>query len=175
MPIRTIFQSGQSAEHGPTTDYIFSSARKVEESTLDAAVKIAADLKDTMRNFDFCVGLAANQINSPLAVCVVKIVDEDSSLVMVNPRVIQLSGKKDKKRESCMSVWGWAGEVERRANVEVEYCDLELQIHSSRFSGYQARIVQHEIDHLEGRLYTDRLSSQMVPAPFFDSRTPIAH
>ena len=89
---------------------------------------------------------------------------------MMKGNDINVKGKKDKKRESCMSVWGKQAEVERRDKVLVEYMDENFQKVQREFSGYESRCVQHEIDHLNGILYIDRLKpdATLSDASFFN-------
>ncbi|WP_185976142.1 peptide deformylase [Mycolicibacterium sp. 018/SC-01/001] len=147
----------------------------VDHSNLDETVQVASDLIDTMEAQPLAVGLAANQIGSPLNVAVIKLVNSESPqiLVMVNPQVLSQSGKKDRKRESCMSVWGLTGDVERRYKVNIAYADLDLMQHERTFSGFEARIAQHEVDHLNGVLYVDHLGSgELRPTDIFESYEP---
>lgn len=75
---------------------------------------------------------------------------------MVNPEVVREFGGKDKKRESCMSLPGWTGDVVRREKLTVRFLDLTGEAVEQTFSGFEARVVAHEIDHLAGVLYADR-------------------
>lgn len=164
--------SGRSDAH----NFLRQVAVAVTESSLKEAEAIVADLIDTMKSQPLCVGLAANQIGSNLRVAVIQDEDNDAGVViMYNPEIIQLSGKKDKKRESCMSVWGFSGEVERRYKVVVRYCSSDLVAAERTFTGFPARIVQHEIDHLNGILYCDHVSPGGLQATdLFDNYSPLA-
>lgn len=85
----------------------------------ESLCELVADLQDTMWAYPFCVGLAAPQIGVNLRVAVINPTREsrDDDLVLVNPTVLSMAGKKDRKYESCMSVWGYQGTVERRSKV----------------------------------------------------------
>lgn len=126
-----------------------------------------------MASQPLCVGLAANQIGQNLRIAVVERPDKEP-LVLLNPTIVSASGKKDKKRESCMSVWGLTAEVERRTKVRVAYQDLDLAPHEETFEGFLARVVQHEIDHLVGVLYVDVAVTPTVPTNIFDGYSPLA-
>ena len=134
--------------------------------------KIIEDLHDTLWAYPFCVGLSATQIGYPYAISIVNPKREkpEDDLILINPKILSSSGKKNKKRESCMSVWGQMGEVERRDIVLIEYQDVNLNTNTLQCSGFDSRCIQHEIDHLNGTLYFDKLTkeTQMTHAEFFD-------
>ncbi len=112
-------------------------------------------------------GLAANQIGQELAVVVIEVRKTDffpdrpeSPLyVMVNPRIVERSDTLVEDWEGCFSVPGIMGRVPRSESIVVEYQDAEGEHHSERLSGYLARVVQHECDHLAGTIFLDRMSS----------------
>jgi len=76
---------------------------------------------------------------------------------MVNPRIVSREGTSV-YREGCLSIPGEAEEVERPAVVTVEYLDVDGQLRQLRCEGLLATAVQHEMDHLDGKLYVDHLS-----------------
>ena len=86
-------------------------------------------------------------------------------MIIVNPEILSESGKKDIKKESCLSVPRVRGPVERRDKIQVKYQDRYGEFYTSEFSGFQARVIMHEIDHLNGILFVDRLlpNSQLEP------------
>jgi peptide deformylase len=134
---------------------------------------VSVDLLDTMGAQQLCVGLAANQIDSPLSVAVVsRSGTEEEPLILFNPVVLSATGKKDKKRESCMSVWGFTGEVERRSNIVVAFEDYQLQPMELMLSGFVARVAAHEIDHLQGVTFVDHVAGGLVPTDLFDGFSP---
>ena len=69
-----------------------------------------------------------------------------------------------------MSVWGKTGEVERRDKIDIEYQNEQLELVKAVYSGFQSRAIQHEIDHLNGILYSDKIlpGSELQKADFFD-------
>lgn len=99
-------------------------------------------------------GLAANQIKVPWRVALVG--DGRQPLVMVNPKLLSSSGNV-LRAEGCLSVPGFEEQVRRFEEVAVSFQDLDGKLHSEVFSGEQAHIVQHELDHLDGLVYLDRL------------------
>lgn len=112
------------------------------------------------------VGLAAPQVNFSIRVFVVDgepFEDEDPQLanfkkVFINPVMLDESGDKWKFNEGCLSIPGVRDDVDRHSVVLIKYLDENFIEHTETFSGIAARIVQHEYDHLEGILFTDRLS-----------------
>ena len=133
--------------------------------------QIIQDLKDTLWAYPFCVGLSAPQIGYSYAISVLNIDHSsfDDTLVLINPEIIEASGKKDKKRESCMSVWGKFGEVERRDKILLKYQNENFETMHQQFEGFMSRAIQHEVDHLNGIIYVDKLVSgkQLGEAEFF--------
>lgn len=171
MPIRRILQSKISGGSQESNHFLHTPAILVD--TISEKIKrVIQDLKDTSQAYPFCVGLSAPQIGEPYAISVINIVQESSAihLTLINPQILNTSGKKDRKRESCMSVWGETGEVERRDKLIISYQDELLETHQLSCGGFESRVIQHEIDHLNGILYSDKLfrDAQLQHADFFD-------
>ncbi|MBD2232018.1 peptide deformylase [Phormidium tenue] len=80
--------------------------------------------------------------------------------VLVNPRLVSASDQLELGWEGCLSVPGVRGQVPRHQTVEVEYCDRHGQPHRQIWQGFVARIFQHEADHLEGKVFLDRVQSE---------------
>ncbi len=108
------------------------------------------------------VGLAAPQVGLSVRVLVVDVRDEDDPeagrLALVNPRVVEESDVRDKLSEGCLSIPGLEEIVERASQVRVEGHDLEGNPVSVEAEEMLARALQHEIDHLDGILFLDRVS-----------------
>lgn len=116
------------------------------------------------------VGLAAPQVGQPIRMAVIETPpDQDEEgkdiegtqelFVIINPEITWKSSKMTRGIEGCLSIPGWVGEVERHESVRVKGMDRRGRKVSYRLSDYTARIFQHEVDHLEGVLYIDRLTS----------------
>jgi peptide deformylase len=130
-------------------------ARKVTK--VDASiVRLLDDLAETMYAAPGA-GLAAPQIGVSLRVCVVK-GDENQHYGLVNPVIIKAEGSQI-GYEGCLSIPGWVGEVERYETVVVKGLNRRGKEVRIKASGFTARAFQHEIDHLDGILFTDRLTS----------------
>ena len=112
-------------------------------------------------------GLAAPQINAPWRVVVVGMARNPRypdaapvpERVIINPLITPLSETTIAGWEGCLSVPGLRGEVARWANIRLQWRDLQGRCHSQDFSGFEARVMQHECDHLDGVLFPDRLQS----------------
>ncbi len=119
-------------------------------------VRLLDDLAETMYAAPGA-GLAAPQIGVPLRVCVVK-GDENQHYGLVNPVIVKAEGSQI-GYEGCLSIPGWVGEVERYETVVVKGLNRRGREVRIKANGFTARAFQHEIDHLDGILFTDRLTS----------------
>lgn len=77
--------------------------------------------------------------------------------VFINPTISSPSAETSRAPEGCLSIPTISAEVERPNAITIEYTDLEGNTHTERFSGWEARVIQHEYDHIEGVLYIDRI------------------
>ena len=129
----------------------------------DAALSLARDMIDTMRASPACVGIAAPQIGVNLRAFVIdcsshrRTTVSHGELVLFDP-VLTAAGPLEVVREGCMSVPDLTGDVGRPVAVVVEGFDLSGARVVIESSGFEARAIQHEIDHLDGLLFLDRLS-----------------
>jgi peptide deformylase len=127
--------------------------------TPDSAAPVVEDLLETMRSFGHCVGIAAPQIGELVRVAVVdvtghrKATTSHGELVLVNPVIVASSGA-EVGREGCLSIPELTGNVRRATHVTVEAEGLRVET-----EGFEARALQHEIDHLDGLLFLDRVES----------------
>lgn len=112
------------------------------------------------------VGLAAPQIGLPIRLLVIDLapfIEEDPELgqfkvVMINPIIIERSAEEVAGEEGCLSIPGIHETVLRAEKIRIKYKDADFKEHIDEFEGYRARVVQHEYDHLEGHLFTDRVT-----------------
>jgi peptide deformylase len=123
------------------------------------------NLLDTMRAGPGSVGVAAPQIGVTCRVCVVDVSGSKLGrnanhglLVMINPEIVSKEGAAT-MREGCMSIPDYTGDVERATHITVRYRDGEGKLHEIATSGFEAVAIQHEMDHLDGILFLDRISS----------------
>ena len=113
-------------------------------------------LFDTMYEYDG-VGVAAPQVGLNQRLAVVHTDDETGPLVLINPEIISTSGT-EVGVEGCLSIPGEFGFVERHESIVVRNQDVKGRTHEVKASGFFARAIQHEMDHLDGVLFTDKLA-----------------
>ncbi|MYI06305.1 MAG: peptide deformylase [Gemmatimonadetes bacterium] len=134
-------------------------ADPVEEIT-DETRRLVSDMWDTMYEAEG-IGLAAPQVGMSLRILVVDVADEDESRhvhALVNPVVVESSNATDKAREGCLSIPGIEETVTRPARVTVEALSVDGEAVRIEADGLLARALQHEVDHLDGVLFIDRVS-----------------
>jgi peptide deformylase len=119
---------------------------------------IADNMTRIMRNARG-IGLAANQIGLLERIIVVQA--ENRTVIIFNPKIVESSGKQVGE-EGCLSIPGLYGDVERAATVVVEGLDRKGRESTWDMEGIAARVVQHEIDHLEGVLFTEKVDPATV-------------
>lgn len=109
------------------------------------------------------LGLAAPQVGENIRVCVVVLnYDTPSEMIipMVNPEILSHGEEEVLGEEGCLSLPGIYAKVERWGEISVEFCDVGGGKHILQLNGLNARVVQHEIDHLDGVLFIDRIKSK---------------
>jgi peptide deformylase len=111
------------------------------------------DMKETMLKKDG-VGLAAPQIGKNKRIITVN--TKDGVIAMINPRILNKSFLKEWDEEGCLSVPGIYGKVKRSKKLKCEFFDMDKKKNIISAQGFFARIIQHEIDHLDGILFIDK-------------------
>ena len=158
MALRTVLTWPDSRLRDIATD-----VSVVDQSVLS----LVEDLFDTMYA-ESGVGLASTQIGVPMRVVVVDCsAEQDAPIALINPKIIRGDGLV-LWREGCLSLPGVTAEVERFESVEVEYLDFSGQPVRHQATGLEAVCIQHEIDHLDGQLYIDRLAELERKATLLD-------
>jgi peptide deformylase len=126
--------------------------------------RVAADLLDTMRSFPRCVGIAAPQIDELVRLVVVDVTEHpkatvsNGELILVNPVVAESSGA-EVAREGCLSIPDLTANVRRPTHATIEATGPDGSAVSIETEGFEARCLLHEIDHLDGVLFLDRVDS----------------
>ena len=127
---------------------VFFLGQKSEEATQED-VQVGRDLSDTLvANRERCVGMVANMIGVKKRIIIVTV--GYLNVVMYNPVIL----KKDtpyETEEGCLSLDG-TRKTTRYQNIEIEYLDAKWKKHRQKYSGWTAQIIQHELDHLEGKI-----------------------
>jgi peptide deformylase len=125
------------------------------------------DMFDTMYNSKG-VGLAAPQIGKSIRIFVmdadimteeIEIEENLGPLVFINPEILELKGEKIRMEEGCLSIPELRDEIQRPVIVKVRYLDRNFEVKTLEASGWVSRVIQHEIDHLDGKLFIDYLSA----------------
>jgi len=132
----------------PTIPFDFASRKDAE--------LVAYTLTETMSYYGG-LGLSANQIGLKDRVCAVNMGKE--AWVIFNPEIIERSAVPSKYQEGCLSYPGFYLKLDRAEWVKVKFQDMNGDWNEQRFDGLTAVCVQHELDHLDGILYTDKVSS----------------
>ncbi len=107
------------------------------------------------------IGLAAPQIGESIQLALVDITmgeDRDEFMVLINPEIIESEGK-EADEEGCLSIPGISTQVSRAIHIKIRAYDLNGKEIRQEYEGNKARVIQHEIDHLNGILIVDRVSS----------------
>lgn len=109
------------------------------------------------------IGIAAPQVDVNLRLALVKLNPnsrEEKIITMINPEILQKSLRTETGDEGCLSLRGKWGAVERAFSLTVKFLDPKWQEHVLKLDALNARIVQHEVDHLEGILFWDRVKEE---------------
>ena len=130
-----------------------------EIKKFDSALRVLADaMIDTMDEADG-VGLAGPQVGVQEKIFVVHIGDE-KPMVFINPEIIETSIEVSPYEEGCLSIPGVYHDVMRPSRIVVRAQDVDGRHFTLEAGGLLARVIQHEYDHLEGRLFVDRLDDE---------------
>ena len=140
-------------------------ALRPEELTSGALHRLVSDMVDTLHDYGG-IGLAAPQVNESVRLALVEIpggptrygeLDHMPLTVCVNPEIEIVDETEAGYWEGCLSIPGLRGFVERPQHIHVRYLDLEGRQHALEARGFLATVFQHEFDHLDGRLFVDRI------------------
>jgi peptide deformylase len=142
-----------------------TAARPVPRESLGTAemAKLIEDMRETLHEYDG-VGLAAPQVHLGLRLAVIEVGASDRRskdgvpfMVLVNPRIEPLSPAKVSDWEGCLSVPGLRGTVPRYSALRLEAWDERGHPYTLEARDFFARVIQHECDHLDGKVYLDRM------------------
>ena len=119
--------------------------------------RLILDMEKTMLEFDG-VGLAAPQVGKNIRLIVIN--TKDGPIAMVNPKITRKSWRKELGEEGCLSLPGVNRNVKRHKKIRAVYCDAKNKKRGIKAEGLLARVIQHEIDHLNGVLFIDYLPAR---------------
>lgn len=142
-------------------------AKRVPKSAIAApeTQRLIDDMIETMREYDG-VGIAAVQVHIPRRIAVLEAsgarpryprAPEIPLQVLVNPEIVEFGNSIEEDWEGCLSIPGLRGRVPRSTEIRVRALDREGNSLAFTATGFHARIIQHECDHLDGRVYLDRM------------------
>ncbi len=144
--------------------------KKATEITADYPdlAKLIEDMFETMYNAKG-VGLAAPQVGKSIRLFVVDASPvaegedgdpscEDFKRVFINPIIFEEVGEEWSYEEGCLSIPGIREDVSRKPDLKIEYYDENWDLYEEELSGFAARVVQHEYDHIEGKLFIEKIS-----------------
>jgi len=148
-------------------DPLLRSASAPVERVDDELRALADDMLETMYDAPG-IGLAAVQVAVPRRLIVMDVAyrnaDEEGGerprepIVMVNPEIVARGDELRMHEEGCLSIPEFYAEIERPGEITVRYLDRDGARHEKRFDGLLATVIQHEVDHLDGKLFIDYLS-----------------
>ncbi len=128
-------------------------ALPVKEYGTAALRALVAEMVETMRRLNG-IGLAATQLGIAQQIAIIEL--KDGPLVLINPTIHKPSRKLETDEEGCLSVSGIFGEVPRSASLTLKAKDIDGHAYEAKAQGLFARVIQHEVDHLHGKLFIDR-------------------
>ena len=110
------------------------------------------------------VGLAAPQVGISKKMILVELQSDPKRIITcLDPKITKMSSQTVKGYEGCLSIKGVGGEVSRSVDIDIEYFTVNNKLVKYHSTGWEARIFQHEVDHLNGILYIDRLIGELLP------------
>lgn len=126
--------------------------------------ELVDNMYETMMNAEG-VGLAAPQIGLPIRLIVIDLAPlkeehpdlGDFKVTLINPEILEESEEEIAYDEGCLSIPGISETVVRPEYIKIRYYDVDFKLHEQELDDFKARVVQHEYDHLEGHLFTDRI------------------
>ncbi len=164
-----IIQAGEPILDRPTQTFDLPAeadeARRIVESLLQVMNSVSA-----VHNFAKGVGLAAPQIGIGRSAAVVRFHDADEPLILLNPVVVSQSDEMSEQYEGCLSFFDVRGIAICPKEIEVQYSTYDGQTITSTFRDGEARLVNHEINHLFGILYTSQMPAGSEPIPVEEYR-----
>ena len=142
---------------------LYSKAKPVNNIADSGIKKIIHDMTETMLDAEG-IGLAAPQVHIKKQIIIFRVFDDDNSqdneikvIALINPKIYKVDDEQDSRWEGCLSIPGMLGLVKRFSKINYEGYDMQGNLIKQTAQGMQARVIQHEYDHLQGILYTHKL------------------
>lgn len=157
MALRNIVKIGEAGEA-----VLHQKSREVKRFD-DRLKTLAEDMIETMHASNG-IGLAANQVGILKSIFVMNVIPEEGDIVIINPEITELEEdqEEDIDYEGCLSLPEMFGKVKRSSKILLKYQDLSGQDHEMVAEGLKARCIQHEADHLDGIMFTDKVIGDLI-------------
>ena len=146
-----------SIQIGQNNSILRQKAKKVKKITPQIK-KAVLDMIETIKSDENSIGLAAPQINKSLQIIVFKLELDKAPIALINPEIKKASWRKETINESCLSLPGFSMPVKRSKKITVQGLNIDNELIKIKAEGFLARVIQHEIDHLNGVLICDKKS-----------------
>jgi peptide deformylase len=143
-------------------------ARRIKPGSMDLRT-FERDMIETMKEEDG-IGLAAPQVGEGVRFLVAHDSKAGVTRSFVNPQITWAGDEEQIGTEGCLSFPGLLGEVWRFTTIRVKYQDLDFNTHEEEFEGFYARVLQHEIDHLNGVLLNERAEGELLTQEEFEEK-----
>ncbi|MBS9775177.1 peptide deformylase [Candidatus Gracilibacteria bacterium] len=157
---------------GKANEILRHVAKKIDPKDYNKVLKLGKEMLKYIKDPEHGgVGLAAPQVGHSIRMVVVSLLrdreDENfKTVIMINPEILEHSQETYKESEGCLSVPGEEGEVERYTKIKLKYVDDKKREKIIMLENTSARIIQHEIDHLDGILFTDYVDGKKIRDTF---------
>lgn len=125
--------------------------------------KLIRDMRETM-DIEDGIGIAAPQVGVNIRMALAKLnpgTNHENVIVMINPEIVKHSDEKEEHEEGCLSLRKKWGKVPRWTSLTVQFYNQKMERVALGLDGLNARIIQHEIDHLDGKLFIDRVIGEV--------------
>ncbi|MFF4583393.1 peptide deformylase [Streptomyces sp. NPDC001373] len=165
-----VVQADAPILHQPTRPFDLPAERNTAQQVLDDLFAAAARISE-VHPFAKGMGIAAPQIDIDRAAAIVQPAEAGAApITLLNPRIISRSVETDEQFEGCLSFFDVRGRVPRPLTITVEHTSFDGTTTVATYQQGLARLVHHEIDHLDGRLYEDRMREGITPIPLDEYR-----
>lgn len=154
MALRNVVKIGEAGEA-----VLYKKTRKIERFD-ERLETLANDMIETMHDGDG-IGLAASQVGILKSIFVMSAISEEGDLVIINPEITAKEGEEI-SYEGCLSLPQMFGKVKRAQKITIKYQDLTGKEHEMVAEDLKARCIQHEVDHLDGIMFTDKMIGELV-------------
>ncbi|GAA3013097.1 hypothetical protein GCM10020229_25550 [Kitasatospora albolonga] len=165
-----VVQQGTPILHRPAEPFDLPAERATAEGVIEELFA-AVERIGRVHSFAKGMGIAAPQIGIPRAAAIVLPPSGGSEpIILLNPKVTTVSAEADEQYEGCLSFFDVRGMVPRPLRMHVVATDLDGAVTTTQYEFGLARLIAHEIDHLDGLLYTDRMHDGIHPIPVEEYR-----